>query len=152
MVDEAEGELSMAATQGRAGRFQLEAALQSAHVEGARRGRTDWKAIAVLYDGLVRLAPTTGALVGRAAALAEAIDPASGLRALDAIDPETTRNYQPYWAVRAHLLHRAGRTGGALDAFDRAIGLTEDASTRQFLLERRAEVREVTSPARPAHN
>jgi predicted RNA polymerase sigma factor len=153
MVDEAERELSMAATQGRAGRFQLEAALQSAHVEGARRGRTDWQALAVLYDGLVRLAPTAGALVGRAAALAEAIDPASGLRALDAIDPETTRNYQPYWAVRAHLLHRAGQTREALDAFDRAIGLTEDASTRQFLLERRAEASEVTSTARrPARN
>jgi len=138
MIDEAERTLATAAQHQRPGRFQLEAALQSAHVEGARRGRTEWQAIVVLYDGLVRLAPTTGALVGRAAAVADAQDPASGLRALDAIDPNHTRSYQPYWAVRAHLLHRAGRVREALDAFDRAIGLTEDPPTRDFLIERRA--------------
>ena len=49
------------------------------------------------------------------------------------------KSYQPYWAVRAHLLRRAGRVDEALGAYDRAIGLTEDAATRQFLLCRRAE-------------
>jgi RNA polymerase sigma-70 factor (ECF subfamily) len=139
MLDEAERELSAAAEHHRAGRFQLEAALQSAHVEGARRGRTDWGAIVVLYEGLVRASPTLGAFVGRAAALAESDSSAAGLEALDRIDPSSTGSYQPYWAVRAHLLRRAGRTAEALRAFDRAIGLTEDASTRQFLLRRRAE-------------
>ena len=52
MLDEAEQELTTAAAQRRHGRFQLEAALQSAHVEGARRGRVDWSGIAVLYEGL----------------------------------------------------------------------------------------------------
>ena len=137
MLDEAEHELTSAATQLRAGRFQLEAALQSAHVEGVRRGRTDWGAIAVLYEGLVRVTPAVGAFVGRAAAIAEAESPAAGLDALDRIDPSSTKSYQPYWAVRAHLLHRAGRTREALGVFDRAIGLTEDAATRQFLLRRR---------------
>jgi predicted RNA polymerase sigma factor len=139
MIDEAERELAAAASQHRPGRFQLEAALQSAHVEGARRQQIDWKAIAVLYDGLVHATPTVGALVGRAAALGDAASPAAGLAALDALDSKLTRSYQPYWAVRAHLLHRAGRTSEALDAFDRAIGLTEDAATRQFLLRRSAE-------------
>jgi RNA polymerase sigma-70 factor (ECF subfamily) len=139
MLDEAERELRAAARQQRAGRFQLEAALQSAHVEGARRGRTDWSAIAVLYEGLVRATPTVGAFVGRAAAIAEADSPSAGLDALDRIDPSSTKSYQPYWAVRAHLLRRAGFANEALVAFDRAIGLTEDAATRQFLLRRRAE-------------
>jgi predicted RNA polymerase sigma factor len=139
-IAEAERELSSAAAQCRSGRFQLEAALQSAHIEGARSGRTDWPAIALLYEGLVRAAPTAGALVGRAAAIAEAMDPASGVRALDAIDPTMTTNYQPYWAVRAHLLQRAGLPRAAVDAFDRAIGLTEEPSTREFLLRRRAQM------------
>jgi predicted RNA polymerase sigma factor len=138
LLDEAERELSAAAAQHRAGRFQLEAALQSAHVEGARQGRIDWRAIAVLYEGLVRASPTVGALVGRAAALGEAEGADAGLAALDAIDAQSARNYQPYWAVRAHLLRRAGRERQALDAFDRAIGLTEDPATRQFLLRRRS--------------
>jgi RNA polymerase sigma-70 factor (ECF subfamily) len=139
LLDEAERELSAAAARRRPGRFQLEAALQSAHVEGVRRGRTDWGAIAVLYEGLVRTSPTAGALVGRAAAIAEAGGPAAGLEALDRIDPTLTRNYQPHWALRAHLLRGAGRAREALDAFDRAIGLTEDPDPRQFLIRRRAE-------------
>jgi predicted RNA polymerase sigma factor len=140
LLDEAERELDAAAGQGRAGRFQLEAALQSAHVEGAQRGQTDWSAIAVLYEGLLCAAPTAGAFVGRAAALAEAESPAAGLTALNRIEPSLIKSYQPYWAVRAHLLRRAGHVDEALGAYDRAIGLTEDAATRQFLLCRRAEL------------
>ena len=142
MLDEAEQELTTAAAQRRPGRFQLEAALQSAHVEGVRRGTTDWSGIAVLYEGLVRESPTVGAFVGRAAAIAEAESPDEGIRALDGIDATATKSYQPYWAARAHLLHRAGRVAESLQAFDRAIGLTEDGATRQFLLRRRAEVGE----------
>ena len=138
MVDEAERELEAAAAMQRAGRFQLEAALQSAHVEGIRRGRTDWAAIAVLYEGLVQSTPSVGAFVGRAAAIAEAESPDAGLTALDRIDGSLTTSYQPYWAVRAHLLRRAGREREALDAFDRAMGLTEDDATRRFLLRRKA--------------
>jgi RNA polymerase sigma-70 factor (ECF subfamily) len=137
LIDEAERELSAAAGFRRAGRFQLEAALQSAHVEGARSGGIDWGAIAVLYEGLVQLTPTVGALVGRAAAIAEAEGAAAGLAALDRIDAALAKSYQPYWAVRAHLLRRLGRVDESIDAFDRAIGLTEDEATRQFLLRRR---------------
>jgi RNA polymerase sigma-70 factor (ECF subfamily) len=140
LIDEAERELSAAAALHRVGRFQLEAALQSAHIDGARRGDIDWRGIALLYEGLVGTSPTAGALVGRAAARGEAEGAAHGLAALDAIDPQIARTYQPYWAVRAHLLRRAGHTRPALDAYDRAIGLTEDASTRHFLLRRRAEL------------
>jgi RNA polymerase sigma-70 factor (ECF subfamily) len=137
-IDEAERELVTAAAKRRSGRFQLEAALQSAHIEGVRCGRTEWSAIAVLYEGLVQVTPTVGAFVGRAAAIAEAESAGAGLAALDAIDPTAAKSYQPYWAVRAHVLRRAGRNREALDAFDRAIGLTEDAATRAFLLRRRA--------------
>jgi len=139
MIQEAERILSAAARQHRAGRFQLEAALQSAHIEGARTGRPEWHGITVLYEGLVRAAPTVGALVGRAAAIAEASGPAAGLEGLEEIDRDAARSYQPYWAVRAHLLQRLGRAREALDAFDRAIGLTDDTAIQQFLVRRRAQ-------------
>ncbi|HJY37998.1 MAG TPA: hypothetical protein VJ299_11050, partial [Steroidobacteraceae bacterium] len=60
-----------------------------------------------------------------------------GLALLDDIDAEAVTSYQPYWAVRAHLLSELSRTREAQDAYDRAIGLSEDDAVRRFLLERR---------------
>lgn len=137
MIGEAEELLTEASAHDRAGRFQLEAALQSAHIESARIGSTNWRAMAVLYEGLVRAAPTTGAHVGRAAALTEARGPSAALAALDAIEAEAVRHYQPYWAVRAHVLARLGRSSDAQAAFDRAIELTADPAIVQFLSARR---------------
>lgn len=117
---------------GRAGRFQLEAAIQSAHVERVRTGNHDWTAIATLYDGLVRIAPTLGAFVGRALAHAEAHGPSAGLTLLDALPPEAASDYQPYWAARAHCLRQLGHPD-ADAARDRAIALTEDPAVREFL-------------------
>ena len=74
---------------------------------------------------------------GYAAAVGEAEGAEAGLAALDGIDPEAVCAYQPYWAVRAHLLQRLGKTAEAAEAFERAIGLTEDPAVRQFLLQRR---------------
>ena len=74
------------------GRFQLEAAIQSAHAQRAATGTTDWQAIALLYEGLVRMAPTIGALVGRAAAVAEARGAEAGLDAARRIAGRTGRH------------------------------------------------------------
>lgn len=43
------------------GRFQLEAAIQSAHCDRARTGALDRATVARLYQGLVAIAPTAGA-------------------------------------------------------------------------------------------
>jgi predicted RNA polymerase sigma factor len=137
LVAEAEAELAAAAPNGRLGRFQLEAAIQSVHAERARSGRTDWNAIAWFYERLVELSPTLGARVGRAAAIAEVKEPLAALSLLDQIDGESVKTYQPYWAVRAHLQQRLGRRNEAAEAFDRAIGLAEDEAVRRFLLARR---------------
>ncbi len=136
-IREAEAELGTAARMGRIGTFQLEAAIQSVHVDRAQTGRTDWAAIVGFYEHLVRLAPTLGARVAQAAAVAEAHGAGEGLALLDTIDRAAVATYQPYWAVRAHLLRRAGEPANAAEAYDRAIGLTEDPATRRFLLERR---------------
>jgi predicted RNA polymerase sigma factor len=137
LIDEAERELMAAARHARPGRFQLEAAIQSVHAERAHSGRTDWRSIARFYDQLVQVAPSLGAAVGRAAAHAEAKDAQAGLTLLDAIESDALVTYQPYWAVRAHLLSELKRTRDAQEAFDRAIGLSEDDAVRSFLLQRR---------------
>jgi len=137
LIEEAERHLAEASILGRTGRFQLEAAIQSVHAERARSGRTEWAAIMLFYEQLIRISSTIGTRTGYAAALAEARSPEAGLAVLDGIDPDDASSYQPYWAVRAHLLQRLGKTPEAADAFDRAIGLTEDPAVRQFLLQKR---------------
>jgi RNA polymerase sigma-70 factor (ECF subfamily) len=137
MIAEAERELMTAARHAQPGRFQLEAAIQSVHAERAHSGHTNWKAIAALYDQLVMLFPVVGARVAQAAAHAEIGDAEPALRLLDAIESASVATYQPYWALRAHLLKRLGRSRAAAEAYDRAIELTEDDAVRRFLQERR---------------
>jgi predicted RNA polymerase sigma factor len=137
LIEEAERHLMEASKHSRSGRFQLEAAIQSVHAERARRGRTEWSAIMLFYEQLIRISPTLGARLGYAASVAEANGPEAGLAALDGIDPDNVSAHQPYWAVRAHLLQRLGKTSEGLAAFDRAIGLAEDPAVREFLLQRR---------------
>ena len=138
LVQEAETELAAAASHGRhEGRFQLEAAIQSVHADRRRTGRTDWEAIALFYDHLMRLAPTQGARIGHAVAVAEVRGPAAGLELLDQSAALSDSSFQPYWAVRADFLKRLGRTEEASQAYDLAIGLTQEAAVRRFLLERR---------------
>jgi predicted RNA polymerase sigma factor len=140
MIDEAERELGEVATKGRLGRFQLEAAIQSVHTERRRSGKTDWSAVAWFYERLVELSPTLGARVGHAAAVAEVSGPAAALSLLERIEEKQVKMYQPYWAVRAHLLQRLRREEEARQAFDRAVGLVEDPAVRRFLLERKGAV------------
>jgi len=136
MIDEAETHLHLAAAFKRMGRYQLEAAIQSVHANRAKTGHIDWKEIALLYEGLVRIAPRIGSLVGRAVAIAQTGEPAVGLAALDGIPSEQTADYQPYWAARGHLLRLLNRNDEAVEAFNRAASLTDDPALREYLLQR----------------
>ncbi len=133
LMSEAEELLARAAAMALPGRFQLEAAIQSVHAQRAVTGRTNWAAIALLYDGLIACAPSVGALVARAAALGRAAGPRAGLSALDSLVPDVVRDYQPYWVVRAHLLHQVS-AADAVASLDRAVGLTADPAVRDYLL------------------
>jgi predicted RNA polymerase sigma factor len=137
LIEEAERHLAEASRQARSGRFQLEAAIQSVHAERARSGKTEWVAIVFFYEQLIRISPTLGTQTGYAAAVAEANGPEAGLAVLDAIDSELISSFQPYWAVRAHLLQQVGNSTEAIKSFDRAIGLAEDPAVRAFLLQKR---------------
>jgi predicted RNA polymerase sigma factor len=137
LIEEAERHLAEASSRGRTGRFQLEAAIQSVHAERARSGQTEWAAILLFYEKLIRISPTLGTRTGYAAAVGEANGPEAGLAVLDGIGPDDVSAYQPYWAVRAHLLQRLGKTPEAVEAFELAIGLAGDPAVRQFLLQRR---------------
>ncbi|MDG4899220.1 MULTISPECIES: DUF6596 domain-containing protein [unclassified Mesorhizobium] len=141
LIDEAEALLRRAAIRRTIGRYQLEAAVQSAHTARRRSGRTDWTAIRQLYDALMAIAGSPVVAINRAVAIAEAEGAAEGLAALDEIGGDKRlAEYQPYWAARAELLARLGRTAEAAEAYDRAIGLERDPALRHFLQAERGKL------------
>ncbi|HZS67420.1 MAG TPA: DUF6596 domain-containing protein [Burkholderiales bacterium] len=134
LIDEAEELLLRASRMGRHGRFQLEAAVQSAHAARRHRGSTDWAAIVELYDALFAMTGSVVVAINGAVALAEVHGVERGLAALDALqDDARLAQYQPYWAARAALLARSGNSVAAADAYQRAIGLESDPAVRAFL-------------------
>ena len=126
---------------GAIGRYQLEAAVQSAHVVRRLTGAADWAAIEQLYDALLALTGSPVVAINRAVAVAETHGAAAGLAALDALaDDARLADYQPYWAARAGLLARMGDAAGGRRAYERAIGLESDPAVRRFLQARRAAI------------
>ena len=138
LTDEAEALLLSASRLGAPSRFQLEAAVQSAHAARRLTGVTDWAAIVALYDALLAMTGSVVVAINRAVALsaqlAGARGAAEGLAALDALkDDSQLAEYQPYWAARAALLARTGNAQAVTEAYQRAIGLESDPAVRCFL-------------------
>ncbi|MEO8201567.1 MAG: DUF6596 domain-containing protein, partial [Gemmatimonadota bacterium] len=142
MIREGETLLRRASRAGVIGRYQLEAAIQSAHVFRCRTGRTNWVEIVHLYDALLGIVETPVVRINRALAIAEVDGAILGLQAMpDASTDGRLREYQPYWAARADLLARAGESDSASHAYDMAIGLETDPAVRRFLERRRTELK-----------
>ena len=134
LIDDAEALLLRAGRMAQIGRYQLEAAVQSAHVVRRRTGRADWAAISRLYDALLGLTGSPVVAINRAVAIAETRGAAAGLAALDDIASDARlADYQPYWAARASLLARVPEIAQADSAYQRAIGLEADPAVRRFL-------------------
>lgn len=154
MADEAEALLHRASTLRTVGRYQLEAALQSAHVERRRLGRANGRAVLQIHDALAALTGSPVVAINRALAVADVHGARAALAAMPDIRVDARlAAYQPYWAVRAELLTRIGAHGDAHTAYDVAIGLEADPAVRRFLQRRQAAWRsaaELRSPA-PSH-
>jgi predicted RNA polymerase sigma factor len=139
MIDEAEVLLRRAGMRGMVGRYQLEGALQSAHVHRCQTGVANWAEVVALYDALFALSGSPVVAINRAVAIAERDGAAAGLAALpEAAGDPRLGEYQPYWATRAELLARTGAHDEARQAYEIAIGLERDAAVRRFLQERQA--------------
>ncbi len=122
------------------GPFQLEAAIQSAHCQRAVTGTVPWASIEQLYARLIELAPSVGARVGHAVAMAESGHAPAALERLHRIEPGQVSSYQPYWVAKAYLHAHAGALPDATKAYLIAIGLTEHASIRAFLQQQLREL------------
>ena len=139
MIEEAEQYLLRACEAKLPGRYQLEGAIQSAHIARRRTGCANWAEVVQLYDGLLAHTPSPVVALNRALAVAERDGAQAGLDAIESLagDPRLAE-YQPWWAARAELLARTGKREEASYAYEVAIGLERDESVRIFLDRRRA--------------
>jgi RNA polymerase sigma-70 factor (ECF subfamily) len=137
---EAEALLRGASRMRKPARFQLEAAIQSAHAARKQRGAADWGAIVVLYQALAELTGSPAAWLNHAAALARRDGAEAGLAAAEAarVRFPALSQYQPYWALAADLNAKLGRIDAARAAYDEAVAREHDAAVARFLQERRA--------------
>lgn len=130
----AENLLRQANAEGPTGRYQIEAAIQSAHVARRMTDVANWRAVVALYDHLLTLTSSPVVLLNRAVARAEAEDPRAALVDIAALEADKRlHSYQPFWAAKAHLLARAGEMAEAAEAFTIAIGLSTDEAVKGYL-------------------
>jgi len=133
MMAEADALLRKAGTFDRFGPFQCQAAIQSVHATRRRTGATDWKALLTLYRALITIKPTLGSKVSHAAVIGRVDGAIPAIALLDGLEQRGIASYQPYWAVRAHLLAELGENDAAAEAYRIAIGLSDSPAVRTFL-------------------
>jgi RNA polymerase sigma-70 factor (ECF subfamily) len=148
-IAQAESLLHRASSLDSIGRFQLEAALQSAHVHRCRSDQANWPHVIKLYDALFSITASPVVAINRALAIAELHGPDAALDAMpNQASDERLTQYQPYWAVRAELLSRIGANAEAHEAYEIAIGLERDPVVRRFLESRRSALTAQSAPER----
>jgi RNA polymerase sigma-70 factor (ECF subfamily) len=141
MIFEAEELLRRASSHSAIGRYQLEAALQSAHVYRCRTGYANWADVVKLYDALFALTASPVVAINRALAIAELHGASAGLDAIpDMAADARLAEYQPYWVARAELLSKTSALDEAHSAYRMAIGLERDDAVRRFLQRRQSEL------------
>jgi RNA polymerase sigma-70 factor (ECF subfamily) len=145
-LHEAEALLRAASAGGPSGRYQLEAAIQSAHVARRLSAVDVRRALVSLYDHLVALTGSPVAQLNRAVALADVDGPIAALEALSPLaSVPRMLTYQPYWAARGHLLALAGRRAEAAAALTTAMTLSTDDAVTRYLSDAR-EALDETAP------
>lgn len=141
-IDEGLALLDEALRGGAFGAYTLQAAIAALHARAPTAAQTDWPQIAALYDKLFERQPSPVVALNRAAAVAMARGPQSGLALID--DLETSGELHGYHllpAARAELLRRLGRLDEAAEAYALALSWARNETERAFLAERLEQVR-----------
>ena len=125
----------------RRGAYQVQAAIAALHATAPSAADTDWTQIALLYEVLLRLAPSPVVALNEAAAVGMAHGPEHGLARLAALggSKELAANHL-LPAARADFLRRLGRGAEAAEAYLAALALCRNGRERAYLERRLAEV------------
>jgi RNA polymerase sigma-70 factor (ECF subfamily) len=116
------------------GPYQLQAAISAVHAQSRSWCATDWPQIEALYQLLHAVQPSPVVRINQAVAVSYAKSPDAALAMLnDAASNGTLDGYQPYFAARADILARAGKTDDARKCFNTAINLSDNRLEKAFL-------------------
>ncbi|MEO3804955.1 sigma-70 family RNA polymerase sigma factor [Nonomuraea sp. B1E8] len=137
-IGEAVTMLERVLRQGRAGPYQIQAAIAACHASADSFERTPWAEIAALYGRLEALVPSPVVRLNRAVAVGMG-EPARGLALVEALAPELG-GYHLLPAARADLLRRLGRRAEAAAAYREALPLAPTEPERRYLARRLAEI------------
>ena len=140
-IEEGLSLLTRALGAGRAGPYQVQAAIAAVHAEAGDAERTDWGEIVALYDRLMTLAPSPVVALNRAAAVSMRDGPVAGLELLDELAADRhLRRYHLFHSARGSMLDRVGDRVAAAEAFSRALELATNPVDRRFLQRRLRDV------------
>ena len=121
------------------GRYQILAAINAVHTSARNAHDTDWSQVVALYDQLMQLDPSPIVALNRAVAIAELDGPDVALAIVDRLQ-EKLVDYHAYFATRADILRRLGRSEESRAAYDRAIALAGNTAETAYLTRRRDQL------------
>ena len=131
LIDEADGYFDRALALGPCGPRALQAAI---HGVWCRRKNLSepapWHDILTLYDLLLTQRDDPIVRINRAVALAEIAGVPAALNEVEALRSQTLINFLPFQALRADLLHRAGRREESRAAYKDALALSPTPAER----------------------
>ena len=119
------------------GPYQVQAAIAALHAEALTPSATDWLQISMLYQSLLRMAPTPVVELNAAIAFGLATNIERALEWIDRLERtgELSR-YHLLAASKADLLRRLGRADEAAEAYRQAIALAGNPAERRYLEKR----------------
>jgi RNA polymerase sigma-70 factor (ECF subfamily) len=139
-IAEALPRLEAALRAGLVSAYAIQAAIAALHARAAAPRDTDWQQIALLYEELLRRTATPVVALNHAAAVGMAQGPEQGLALLDGLAGDAAmQSHHLYFAARADLLRRAGRSREAHADYARALELVRNEPERRYLAKRLAE-------------
>ncbi len=137
MIREAHDLIENSLRLGSPGRYTLQAAIASLHVEAPSYDEVDWIEIVRLYDELLRVWPSPVVELNRAVALSKTSGPEVALAVVERLESDRRLDrYQYLPAIKAFLLDQLGREGEAERARSRAAQLAGNEVEREFLTKR----------------
>ena len=136
-IDEGVRLVETALALGRAGNYQIQAAIAAMHAEAGTADETDWEQIVALYQELMRTTSSPVVALNHAAAVAMSEGFERGLSLIEAAGASgALDNYYLYHASRADLLRRLNRTDEAVEAYHRALSLTTNSVEQHYIRRR----------------
>jgi RNA polymerase sigma-70 factor (ECF subfamily) len=134
--------LEQALRRGPIGPYQLQAAIAALHAEAPSLEQTDWAQVVALYRSLAHEAPSSVVDLNWAVAVSQLRGPEAGIVLVEQMGGrQGMAGYLPWWAARADLLRRVGRTEEAIRSYERAVALAGNDAERRFFVGRLAVLR-----------